>query len=160
MRRIIFLDFDGVLNSHPGKLTVRETPEGLALCPENIACLNHLIENTGAEVVVSSQWREGREPQELQDILDRCGFQGTIAGKTPDLTQKTPGGLLLARPRGDEIQAWLDIAGEVSFVILDDEGGMGLLKPYQVRTNMYDGGLQEEHVREAEWILLWGPQKK
>ena len=48
MTALIFLDFDGVI------VTPKQKPNKTA-----VANLNHLIEQTGAEIVVSSTWRLG-----------------------------------------------------------------------------------------------------
>lgn len=118
--RIIFLDFDGVLNSH--EFIARVPPNGGVVGLDPIACerLVDLVERTEARVVVSSTWRHNRDRRQLSDLL---GFN--VLGRTPRWLHKTPGGIYAAESRGQEIQAWLDAADDYgreveSFVIIDN----------------------------------------
>ena len=162
-RKLLFLDFDGVLNSHDWfkrRLTwvswvpdgTRELRENRDICPDNMVQLNKLVEATGAEVVVSSTWRIGRTLEELRDILQRNGFQGTVIGMTPKLSDKREGNRYVATQRGDEIQAWMDAncqQQDIAFVILDDDSDMVHLKGHLVKTSMFQVGLCAHHVSEA-----------
>lgn len=149
---IIFLDFDGVLNS----MTTRgRNPRGWnELDREMVERVNRIIDRTGAKVVVSSSWRlfERRDengnpadPQKrLTRILQANGFRGEVIGVTPYLPQ--PAG---DHPRGIEIQAWLDEAKHSGpFVILDDDSDMLHLLPKLVQTRDSEG-LQDTHVELA-----------
>ena len=87
--RIIFLDFDGVLNSTPflsanlGK-GWKSAGEAEALDPANVERLERLVRETAAAVVISSSWRHGRNLPSLCAILASRGFTGRVIGKTPD----------------------------------------------------------------------------
>jgi hypothetical protein len=103
--KAIFLDIDGVLNS-------RRTPNPRKLPyviqPDLLARLGRVLEQTGAEVVLSSTWRY--DPAGLF-TAKRWGIP--FVDVIPDL----PG-----RPRRDEILAWLDAHAEVDrFAVIDDE---------------------------------------
>jgi len=120
--KVVFLDFDGVLNG----LETREPPSPihpeLHLNPALVAHLNQLLARTRAVVVLSTSWRyrtdpEGR-PLDLQAALTLAGFQGQILGATPDLRPAPHTDLFT--PRAHEIRAWLDATPCHSFVILDD----------------------------------------
>lgn len=76
MEKIIFLDFDGVLNSQLWYIRTKGNREIDDLDTEAIGFLNTLIKNTGAKVVVSSTWRLNKTVDELQEILNRNGFKG------------------------------------------------------------------------------------
>lgn len=54
--KIIFLDFDGVLNSASYCRLHREP--GVLLDPTRMALLRRIIETTGAEIVLSTSWKE------------------------------------------------------------------------------------------------------
>lgn len=129
--KVIFLDFDGVLNSveyhkrryeqNPERLHERKAP---CLDPAAIAVLNEVVEKTGALVVVTSTWRIGEPRVHLCDWLRDAGYKGFVLGATI----RIPG----AR-RGVEIQDWLDHAAKhpparlgpvTHFVILDDDTDM------------------------------------
>lgn len=156
--KILFLDFDGVLNSaqHPA------LPPGggmMGIAPEHVAVLNAVVEDTGAKVVVSSTWRLGRDALDLQTLLEGAGFTGYVIGRTPDLTRRA-GALYAAVQRGHEIQAWMDAWSATmcddepieSFAIVDDDDDMGELRGRLVQTD-FRTGLQDEHARRLVALL-------
>ena len=118
--KVIFLDFDGVLNSlaflNGGAHELGD------LDPAAVARLERLVARSGAKVVISSTWRLKYSPAELRARLAAQGFTGEIIDCTPEL----PAGSVPASgyffPRCQEIRAWLTsrrVAPE-RFVILDD----------------------------------------
>ena len=157
MRRIVFLDIDGVLNS---KRFHRERDEA---CPESestydldwqldcvaVARLNRLIAATEAKIVISSSWRTLLDPSELKRILVEHGLLAEIIGATP---HKAPE--MLARygsfnVRGHEIDYWLRKHPDVDrFVILDDDADMDMHSNRLVQTDCAEG-LLDEHVELA-----------
>lgn len=163
--KLIFLDFDGVLNNQiwyvatRGKRADPETGKRILddidpLCVER---LNTLVKNTGAKVVVSSTWRLNRSIKELQEVLDRNGFQGEVIGKTEDLRTYDGGSYIL---RGNEILKWLEQhdaksfnSDHINYVILDDDSDMLLWqKDNFVQTDAYCG-LTPNDVWRATKIL-------
>ena len=75
--KVVFLDFDGVLNSKEFFKSPRhEESEAGALDPEAIARLNRLLAATGAVVVISSSWRHGYTVGALASMLESRGFVG------------------------------------------------------------------------------------
>ncbi len=159
--RIVFLDIDGVLNSHAYLARLRREgrpiPSILDIDPEAVRVLNRLVTEGGCDVVVSSTQRHGKHRKELQARLDEKGFVGRVVGRTPEWLRKTEGGIYAAAERGQEIQAWLDKAPDYgldvgAFVILDDDADMAHLKSRLVKTSM-DKGLEWHHVEEALGLL-------
>ncbi len=158
--RVIFLDFDGVLNNEAFLIEKFSDPSRFVpadlemLCPKNIAILNEIVAKTGAVVVVSSTWRMGRTLMHLREILAKNGFEGLVVGKTPVLHGELSPGVRAVR--GHEIQRWLDECGDFGrpdrFVIVDDDTDMAHLDHRLVRT---DGtlGLQPEHVERIVALL-------
>lgn len=145
--RVVFLDLDGVLNNHGYLLAHSKDgwdPNGLD--PKNIKQLNELLNWTGAKVVISSTWRLFHTLPHIETLLTAEGFEGEVIGKTPDLR---------GRPRGEEIQAWLETTDvDVErFVILDDDSDMGALMPHLVRTS-FSVGLTAAEVDAAAKVLL------
>lgn len=140
--KLIFLDIDGVLNyelfwrekrqrDRYNELP-KDAPKGAHdLCEKAIELLNDLIGSTGAKVVISSSWRIGRTPEELQEVLNYKGFKGEVIDKTPRLDFRTKD-YSYSVPRGCEIKAWMEmnkgILGDkitkVKYVILDDDSDM------------------------------------
>lgn len=163
--RIIFLDFDGVLNNlvsrqHRPPSTNIENPDEIwdTNCVE---CLNAILRATGAKIVVSSNWRHDHSPGELFTMLKGMGvdYDQHIA-VTP--TWKTSGRNILNAygSRAEEIRAFLSANRHVSnFVILDDGYGQG----YEIETDPVlcdhfvntsdDYGLLPYHVDRAIEIL-------
>lgn len=112
--KVIFLDFDGVLNSEKWFRTREKSVEiddiksqypYYQIDPNSISLLNQIIQSTEAKVVVSSTWRLGRTVEELQSILNIHGFIGEIIDKTPHFG--APKGFGYTIPRGCEIDWWL-----------------------------------------------------
>lgn len=147
--KIIFLDFDGVLNSqlfYKNRKTFKDIDE------KSVSFLNDLVRQTEAKIVVSSSWRIGRTINDLQKILDYNGFKGEILDVTPCLNTL----------RGNEIHAWIqdykqksgyDLYRKGTYVILDDDSDM----LYWHRNNFLwvdpYAGLTPNLVYKAERIL-------
>jgi len=176
--KIIFLDFDGVLNCEDWyRRQFEETKNDLELSeypysefdPEIIQRLNHIINETGAKVVVSSTWRHGRSVEELQNILSRVGFTGEVIDKTKHLDAINGYSL----PRGCEIEHWLEQKGQFqrinwsvkeqlkfiekatvkNYIILDDDSDMLYnQREHFISTSGYYG-LTKEKVEKAITIL-------
>lgn len=162
--RIVFLDIDGVLNSHA--LWARMRKEGRDLSdinnridPDAVKRVNRLCVENDADVVVSSTLRLNNSRPRLQRLLRERGFKRQIIGVTPDFTVRTsPGGIWMANERGYEIQGWLDDnakAGRydvVSFVILDDDADMAHLADRHIKTDV-EVGFTDADVGRAATIL-------
>ena len=150
--RIVFLDFDGVLNSTAWYVHRHESGQSLALAhgkeeeidPAAVALLNQLLDRSGALVVISSTWRM-LGLMECKDVLHARGF----TGKVVDVTPRSSHGV-----RGREIQAWLDAYHRPveRFVILDDESDMEHLMPRLVQTSQ-PVGLTQADVNRAVAML-------
>ena len=157
--RVLFADFDGVLNSHEymrNRAPENERGSVIGLDPLAVARLNRLVTVAKAEVVVSSTWRHNRSTAQLRDALVERGFEGTVRGRTPRWIHGR-GGLESAKYRGEEIQAWLDLAPDYgfvveSFVILDDDSDMGHLADRLVKTS-FETGLVDADVDRAIAML-------
>lgn len=157
--RLVFLDIDGVLNSHAytASLAAEERGGVIGIDRSAVVRLNRLLKEADASVVVSSTWRHNRGRVQLQAVLDEHGFTGHVLGRTPRWLRRAPGGLYAAEERGNEIQAWLDAAPDydidvVSFVILDDDSDMAHLADRLIKTS-FDDGLLDSHVDRAVTML-------
>ncbi len=53
--KLVFLDFDGVLNSD---LSVAQLGTRYRFWPPSIKALNHVLRQTAARIVITSTWRE------------------------------------------------------------------------------------------------------
>jgi hypothetical protein len=148
--KIIFLDFDGVINCEIDYPTDpdKEPPEDISR--RCIKLLNSLIEETEAKVVISSVWRNNRSVKDLQQLLEIYGFKGEVIGKTPHIK----GGV-----RGNEIVHWIKDNFEYTererlrYVILDDDSDM----LFQQKDNFISidayCGITPKVVNKAAFIL-------
>ena len=164
MRIVIFLDIDGVLNTKWWYTQMdRNTPRdkyGYVFDPNAVANLAKIINETGADIVVSSTWKFMGLPQML-DMWEERGLPGKITDTTPNtvsdevLLDANLEHMELTPIRGMEVQEWLNTKGKkVShYVILDD---MDNMLPEQqnhfVQTNP-EVGITEEDAKKAIAIL-------
>ena len=140
--KIIFLDFDGVLNS---ELSEQKFGTKYRFAKENVTALNEILRQTEARLVISSSWREGLMLSEIIGYLERDGvLPKRVVGKTR----------FLDKARGLEIEAWLRSVPYVvsSFVILDDRDDMEMHRARLVQVNP-QAGLSMAHAQRAAEIL-------
>lgn len=148
--RVIFLDFDGVLNSDRYIRDCGHT--GVVIDPSKMELLKKIVESTDARIVLTTSWREhwGTSPSEcdysgrlINDIFARYGLE--IYSKTP-----------VVRPdRENEIKQWLsDNPDTESFVVLDDMFlAADFLKGHVVKTSAFADALTNEGAEAAIEIL-------
>ena len=115
-RKYIFLDFDGPLNTGRGEFM---NPDRYGHHFDDMAVRNlrRIIENTGAQIVVSSSWRHlGLE--KIREVWTSWGLPGEIVGCTPGVW----GDGRIFDTRGEEIQQWLEenVDDDYAYVIIDD----------------------------------------
>lgn len=146
--KIIFLDFDGVLNSI--EFLATEPHRLNRLDPAAVGRLNAIIARSGAKVVVSSSWRVKRSVDDLRLLLTDLGFVGEVIDRTPEMAAGFMDPLAM---RSREIQAWIDACAEPieSFVVLDDAILEDMAQNH-VKTE-FSTGLRDEHIDAALWIL-------
>ena len=164
MRIVIFLDIDGVLNTKWWYTQMdRNTPRdkyGYVFDPNAVNNLAKIINETGADIVVSSSWKFMGLTQ-MQNMWEERGLPGKILDTTPNtvsdevLLDANLEHMELTPIRGMEVQEWLNTKGKkVShYVILDD---MDNMLPEQqnhfVQTNP-EVGITEEDAEKAIAIL-------
>lgn len=152
--KLIFLDIDGVMVTHATWGQRRDHGHANA-DPTCIAVLNHIIAQTGADIVVTSVWRLDRNLAELREIINlHFGITGRVVDRTPRLIKKQDG-IYVAQERGEEIAAWLNDYERYpieSFVILDDDADMGALKDRLVQTSFERGLTMADAERAIELL--------
>ena len=150
--KVIFLDIDGVLNHEQHYKWLMETDEPTPLQrtypytelnPKSCQLLKEIIDETDAQLVVSSSWRLDGETR-LNSLFKHFGL--------PKIYSITP---CLNTARGIEIAAWLSAHPDVDkYIILDDDEDMNLEQmPFFIKTNPYEDGLNEEVKDKAIKIL-------
>ena len=118
MRKILFLDFDGVLVTERGQKhhlaangTLRDE-HGALFDPLSVDSLRQIIDSTDAEIVVTSTWKMEIGLDGIRQMWRDRDLPGKVIGVTPDIDPIH---------RGDEIAAWLDSYGEdCRYAIIDD----------------------------------------
>ena len=142
---IIFLDIDGVLNSGHWR-DIRGVVPDMAplfgiheLDPQACNHLQQLCDQTEAQLVIASTWRNYLTMREIGDLFKVRGLTAPIIGQTPDLSRNH--GISKDDLRGLEVQWWLqnhfktneEVCG-ARFVCLDDEHFYGDLRGKLVQT--------------------------
>ena len=153
--KIIFLDFDGVLNTehyqnflyHEGKPW--QDKYGAFFDPEAVTQLNRIIDATNADIVVESSWKYlGLEA--MQEMWEARNMSGRIIDITPssvsdswllsaNLEDVEPA---MGHCKGMEIASWLSDNAKrgTKYVILDDEYViLDSQLPHFLLTNPYEG---------------------
>lgn len=140
MRKILFLDIDGVLNSYRTCMAFGGYPfrssQVQYLDQVAIKLLQRMCDSSGVEIVLSSTWRLSEDYKELGKALGL-----PIIDRTPSLD-----GI-----RGEEIQQWLDLNHGGPYVIVDDDSDM--LESQMgnfVKTTHEEGYIWSTHVRVCE----------
>ena len=167
-KKILFLDFDGVINSQKFLRSqyFKDSIQGLTdaelyllkyeymIDPEAVKLVNDLVARSGAEVVASTSHRNRYSLDEMNLMLKNRGATFQIVAKTP---RGMPKKFSQCVDRGDEIEEYLSCCrqeGEQveSFVILDDHSDMGNVRNNLVLTSDRTG-ITMENVEEALQIL-------
>ncbi len=139
MKKYIFIDFDGVLNTErhhrflvsAGKKTSDEF--GPCFDPEAVANLEKIVDETGAVIVICSSWKlEGVD--RMMALWKTRKMPGILAGCTPDyipgmdilnLDLDNPDAFEQLAGKGNEVKQWLSENApknpeQYQYVILDD----------------------------------------
>ena len=162
--KVLFLDIDGVLNTKYWYTQMdRNTPKdkyGYAFDPNSVANLKRIVEDTGAEIVISSSWKCMGLSQ-MEDMWRDRNLPGRIIGITPNsvsdemLLNADIDSIELFHIRGMEIKEWLAKHGKrvSNYVIIDD---MDNMLPEQqshfVQTNP-EIGITKDDVERSITIL-------
>jgi len=118
MKKILFLDFDGVMvtdrykNEQINAGGILRDSHGAVFDPICVENLRQIIDSTSADIVVTSTWKMERGLDGIMWMWSCRHLPGNILNVTPDIDPIH---------RGDEIQDWLDKWGEeCRYVIIDD----------------------------------------
>lgn len=153
--KVIFLDFDGVLNSE--RYFHAHGYEGLMLDPACLERLKLLVGITDAKIVLSTSWREHWEKEksncsaiglEMNEIFKKYGLK--IFDKTP----------FSGIDRESDIEEWLKRHPKTSnFVVLDDRIlDSAVIRGHFVKTDPYLYGFHDSALENAVLILKKGQE--
>ena len=164
MKKIIFLDFDGVLNTehYQGLLQYQgkswQDEYGAFFDPNAVKQLKKIIDATNADIVVESSWKyHGLDA--MKELWEVRNLPGRIIDITPstisdeyllssDLENIHPS---LLHCKGVEIASWLSKyeTQDFRYVIIDDEYViLDSQLPYFILINPYEG-ITEEQANQA-----------
>ena len=149
--KVIFLDIDGVLNCEDAYRSGEckyvewvndrgEKDHHQSFCSWSKECLNKLIRETDAKIVISSTWRHSGI-EFLKKVWELENMEGEIIGITPNFRGEIKGYTI---PRGCEIEYYLDeilgfahinwsedlqkkymdMSGVENYIIIDDDSDM------------------------------------
>lgn len=151
MNKIIFLDFDGVLNTehYQDLLQYQDKPwqdeYGAFFDPKAVKQLKRIIDATDADIVIESSWKYlGLDA--MKELWKVRNLPGTIIDITPSL---------LGKNKGVEIASWLSkyAKQDIRYVIIDDEYViLDSQLPHFILTNPYEG-ITEEQANRAISML-------
>ncbi len=159
--KVIFLDIDGVLNCDTSKSYCHDDVCGIivGIDSDKVKRLAEIVNATGAEIVLSSDWKIGwekyyitRKPSHAKYLDNHLKKKGNliIFDKTP-ITNKG------SWYRGEEIITYLNLHPEIThYVILDDtffeDFDCNEIEEHLVLTD-YIIGLTDNDVEKAIKIL-------
>ena len=162
-RKIIFLDFDGVLNTehYQGLLRYQGEPwqdeHGAFFDPNAVKQLRRIIDATGADIVIESSWKYLG-----LDAMKELWKVRNLPGRVIDITPSSVSDEYLLKNldttmlhcKGMEIASWLsEQAEDIRYVIIDDEYViLDSQLPHFILTNPYEG-ITEEQTNRAISIL-------
>ena len=117
-KKIIFLDFDGVMDTSFMKISLtKERPAlsdeyGLLFDEECVESLKKIIDATNADIVVTSSGKLDMNLEKLQEMWKRRKLPGNVIDVTPNLIGS----------RSEEISAWLEVhsGNNIRYIIIDD----------------------------------------
>lgn len=142
---VIFLDFDGVVNTPMWEKTEcgwkcqYGQPEGGRVNNEQaVQWVSDFCEKCGYKIVISSTWRQTLSLEECRICLVNAGLRDGI-----EVYSATP---VLHGERGSEISQWLQRHSEVTgYLIFDDDSDMTVHMDRLVKCNCYTGFLGNQY---------------
>ena len=144
--KIIFLDFDGVMDTayYDDFLHKNSLPEtdkyGIVFDPYCIKNLKYIIDNTRADIVISSTWKDDMTYNEILDMWKDRNLPGFVTDVTPTVS----------RHRGNEIDAWFEECRDTCRYAIIDDLDSSNFNPHQLEhlfiVNPYCG-LDEDTAR-------------
>ena len=147
--KVIFLDFDGVINDY---MTINQINE------YNVEMLKRIVNETGAKVVVSSSWKMPyqRNNRDIESFVNNNYYARTLKENGIDIIDWTP----YMRQQGikddqreQEILEYLKNHPEViEYLILDDDYIIESLKEHEIFLDL-SSGLRQKYVDPAIKIL-------
>lgn len=144
--KIIFLDFDGVLNSLRSYAAYGDA----TFCRTSVDLILTLLKQTGAKIVISSSWRESFSFHHLSNMFRNEFGWGDWADNIIGTIE------ISNEQRGNQIDKWINrhYPDIIQFVIIDDYDGE--IQEHQlenlVHVNPTNGFCYDEFVKCKELL--------
>ncbi len=148
--RIIFLDLDGVICTSSCYGRGKDNKwDSYMFDHKAVAVLNFILQETGAEIILTSDWRNTYTLQEMREIFCHNNVIKGPIGFTPSLTTYT--GTNLEGGRADEIESWIKTHAwkdDIKWVAVDDLNMDERLFPNFVLCPKESEGIKQLGVKE------------
>ena len=139
--KVIFLDIDGVLSTGNDFGVSKDNKwDAYRFDSKCVAVLNSILKETGAEIILSSDWRHTYTLQEMRDIFAHNGVINGPIGFT--MRSANYNGNTLEWGRTEEIKHWLKSNAwkdDCKWVAIDD---LNMSIDYADKVGNYAGGLE------------------
>lgn len=155
---LIFLDVDGVLNTHDYDAYAKSNP----IHRDKVELLNHIIFETNAKIVLSSAWRYLVHRQEMTITGLNWLFRshGLVAHAIVDITSEDipgPGMRQIYNERAYQVEKYLiDNNPNVNYVIIDDNDFDFTIRQLNFVQTQVETGLTKTDVEQAISFLKHG----
>lgn len=154
--RILILDHDGVMVTSQCRGEANKWGKH-RFDTKCVAVLNYIIQETGCEIIISSDWRHDMTLHEMREMYAQYGVIKGPIGYTP--LSKTYTGDNLDGGRADEIKMWIKTHAwkdDVKWVAVDDLFMEEHLFPNFVLCNNHMEGIKQTGIREKILKILNG----
>jgi hypothetical protein len=164
--KVLFLDHDGVIclsTQWGGRFKKKgydsnpETPLDIRMDSfdsKAVKVLNDIIEETGCEIVVSSDWKNWGNLEKMREMYITRGIKPPI-DLTPNMKDFDEGGFgmlkwknLYEAIRVIEIKKWLEEHPEVTHWVAVDDLNLSKLDNFVMTTKPYNEGIKQSGIKE------------
>ena len=149
--KVIFLDFDGVLNSRNYRETVEDYYENY-IDESRLFLIKYIVEKTGAVIVLTTTWRHYWDKKDCISFDETIKINKIFKKYGLEIYSKTNS---FDEDRDYEIRDWVKNNNPEKFVILDDVeyNWSSEISKCFVQTNDEIEGLDEDSTQKAIDIL-------
>ena len=156
MKRIIFLDIDGVISLHSDWGKEKDNRwDSYRFNKDCVEILNSILDQVDAEIVLSSDWKKHWTLKEMQEIFEHNGVKQGPVDFTPNNDLYKAG--FLPGGRGAEIKQWLkenNQDNDITWVAIDDldidNGGQDeFFEDKFVHLPRYKEGIKQTNKKET-----------
>ncbi|MFA6235127.1 MAG: HAD domain-containing protein [Bacteroidota bacterium] len=159
MNAILFLDIDGVANSR--SFIKKNWPKDSSnfrswtamIDPEKAERINRIVSETGASIVICSDWRHEGTPEEVFEVLTTGGIKGPFIGVTPAVGEGDRRDIEVIQWIRENIGTDETVISEMRFIAVDDNPQMYPMIRGRVIQTSFETGITEGNTRAAIKML-------